>query len=502
MTSSVAPGPRAESRRTPRENAFLLAAATTVIASSWLLGGKYLWAQWILLALCGATFVTGTSVALAGRGRAATGSGPWTGWWVSGAAAAAFVTIVIIQSVNIAYVPQFEITTCVNTPVPHVTWLPSSIGGPFNGAINGFIDTENAARYVLIYGAVLLGTFGIALGAQSQASRRTLILVLAVHGIVSAFVCVAHQASGSTKVLWIQQDTQSFLGAPFFPYKNQNAAYQTLLTGWILGWWTWLTVRRPTLSPLYGLIVCVAAGVGLASIRSRAGLLFAGILCAAWLIGQRRILVRICATRRAAAAVIALGLFAAAGATLWQTGAIGTIRRLGEEQDLIRTGIHGGTFRMLNHQIALEMFKDRPWLGWGAGSFLYNYAGYYPRVPELALNRPNSSYYLLGQHADGDWYEFLSEFGALGTALFAIAWIPHLALWVRRRIWRDAGLMLPAIGVVLVLGHGLVDRAFRNVSLLLLLGISTVLVTRLVLARTRGQSDGRLMTRAAEPPRR
>jgi O-antigen ligase len=289
-------------------------------------------------------------------------------------------------------------------------------------------------------------------------------------------------------VLWIRGDPLLFLGAPFFFYKNQNAAYQTLLTGWILAWWALRCARRPLSSPLSGLLLFGVAELGLASIRSRAGMLFAVLVGAAWLFYQRRVLMRWWRSHRVQAPMAVLVLVVAAGTALWTAGGAATIRRFGEEGDLVRVGVHGGKFRFLQHQIALEMFKDRPFYGWGAASFLYNYARYEGRVPEMASNRPNYSYHLLTPHADGDWYEFLAEFGVVGTSLFALAWLPHLVFWVRRRIWGESAVFMPALGAVLVLGHGFIDMVFRNVGLLFVLAITVALVTKSRLLVRRGES--------------
>lgn len=472
-----------ETRRTSTEEAFLFIAGVSIFASSWLLGVRFLWAQWILFGLCLATGLLGLRVFQISHRHHPRCAEPWAGWKVSGVAAIAFVTFVGVQSANVAFIPQCDVNNCVLIPVPHVAWLPSSVGGPFDGWLNGFIETENAARYLLIYSAAALGCLGVALGTQSRFGLRTLGTVLVVHGLLSAVICIAHQASGSTKVLWLKGDPVLFLGAPFFFYKNHNAAYQTLLTGWVLGWLAWTSVRKPVRSPTLGFALFVLAEVGLASIRSRAGLLCAAVLGAAWLFSQKRVLTQRWRSHRVVVSLVLIVLAMAVGTAMWQTGGAGTVRRFGQEGDLIRTGLHGGKFRFLQHQFALEMFKDRPWFGWGAGSFLYNYAGYDARVPEMASNRPVYSYYLLSPHADGDWYELLAECGVVGTLLFAGVWLPHLALWWRRRIWRDPGVFLPALAAVLVVGHGLVDSVFRNAGLLLLLGVCVVLITKRVLLR-------------------
>jgi len=471
----------------PLERAFVCIVAVSIWASSWLLGSSLLWAQWVMLGLCGLACVGGIWL-YSSRSHGVVGAfRPWNGWVASGLALATFVAFVGIQSANVSHIPVLETNNCTLFPVEHWRFLPSSIGGPFNGLANGFIPTENAARYLLNYSAAALGIFAVMFGVQSRWSLRILIMVLAVHGLVSGAVCLAHQWSGSAKVLWVRGDPLLFLGAPFFFYKNQNAAYQTLLAGWILGWWAAVSARRPVRTPWLGLAVFVAAEVGLASIRSRAGMLFAGVLGVAWIIHQRHALEQWWRGRRGIMVFVLLVSVVAAGTALSRTGGLDTLRRFGAEADLLRVGPHGGKIRMLEHQVALKMFNDRPWFGWGAGSYLYNYAGYDAAVPEMASNRSGYSYYLLNPHADGDWYEFLAEFGIIGTFLFFFIWLPHLIWWVRKRAWAGPAMCMPALGVALVLSHGFIDSVLRNLAIFLVLGVSSALVTKSLNLRDRSE---------------
>jgi hypothetical protein len=471
----------------PLERAFVCVVAVSICASSWLLGSSLLWTQWVMLALCGLACVTGIWLYASRRDAVAATFRPWIGWMASGLALATFVAFVGIQSVNVSHIPVLETNNCTLIPVEHWRFLPSSIGGPFNGLANGFIPTENAARYLLNYSAAALGILAVMFGVQSRWSLRILILVLAVHGLVSGAICLAHQWSGSTKVLWIRGDPLMFLGAPFFVYKNQNAAYQTLLTGWILGWWAAVSARSTVRPTWLGPAVFVMAEIGLASIRSRAGMLFAGVLGVAWVLHQRHALRQWWRDRRLIMIVVLLVSVGAAGMALSETGGLDTLRRFSAETDLLRVGPHGGKMRMLEHQVALKMFSDRPWLGWGAGSYLYNYSGYDAAVPEMASIRSGYSYYLLSPHADGDWYEFLAEFGVIGTSLFLFIWLPHLIWWVRTRAWADPAVLMPALAVGLVLVHGFIDSAFRNLAVLLVLGVSTALVTKSLSLRNQSE---------------
>ncbi len=463
------------------EKIFLGPVTAAIFASSWLLGGRFPWAQWTMLGLCGLSFLFGALVFLLRSRSPERPFTAWTGWWVTGLATVGFVAFVGIQSVNISHTHQIGDNDCILTSVPHQQWLPTSISGPFAGFAYDFIPMQNASRYLLIYGAAILGGLALMLGVQSRRCLQVVLKVLLAHGILSALICVAHQWSGSLKVLWIQGDALAFLGAPFFFNKNQNAAYQTLLAGVMLffaGRWMVSGAGRMRLS---GALLFAVAELGLASIRSRAGLLFAGVLGAVWLMQQRAMILGWWRSSRLGLVTILFVLLAFGSVAFWKTGGLGTAQRFGDERVSANVILHGGKYRQLLHEIAWEMFADRPWYGWGAAGYFYTYAQYEKKVPEMAFNRPGYSYYLLTGSADGDWYEFLAEFGIVGTTLFAVIWLPHLFLWARLRIWSNPPVFMPALAVMLILIHGLIDQSFRNVGLLFLHLAMAVMVTKLML---------------------
>jgi hypothetical protein len=456
-----------------------------IFGSSWLLGARYPWSQWTLLGLATALLITGGwlhgSRVKAGR----IGGKPWWGWRLSAAALVGFVLLVGIQSVNISSTPVIKDNDCQLLPKEHVAWLPSSVGGEFDGLVHGMIPTENASRYLLIYSAAALGAMGLAFGVQSASTLKRVTLILVVHGAISSLICIAHQVSGSTKVLWIEGDPLQFLGSPFFSYKNQNAAYQTLLCAWTMSWSLGQIAARPRLA---WSLVLLGLG-GLVSIRSRAGMLFGAVLMVVWLFQMRGRLREMFLARPARALMALAAGVALLGSVVWFSGGSKTLQRLGTAEASWSYLVHGDKYRRLIHEVAIEMVKARPWYGWGAAGYFYAYASHERLVPEMASNRPGYSYYLLIGHADGDWYEFLAEFGIIGTALFALVFLPHVLRWARLLFSRRSTELLPMVACLLLLYHGLIDQTFRNSGVLFLLLASVFLVTRST--QTAGSPGGR-----------
>lgn len=445
-----------------------------IFGSSWLLGARYPWSQWTLLGMGSLLMITGAGLYRQRSKSGRIGGQPWWGWKISAGALLCFVAYVGIQSANISSTPVIVENDCRLIQRGHIAWLPSSVDGEFDGMVHGMIRTENAARYLLVYSAAALGALGLALGVQSASTLNRIIGILLVHGLVSSLICIAHQISGSTKVLWIEGDPLQFLGSPFFFNKNQNAAYQTLLSAWMLSWSAASWRNRPWAS----LILATAAVGGLIAIRSRAGFVFACVLLAMWLWQSRNGLYVFLRKNTAAGMACLLAAAVALGAVFSYSGGATTVDRLATKESPVSYVIHGDTFRRLLHEVALEMVADKPWLGWGAAGYFYAYASYEARVPEMVQNRVNFRYFRLLPYADGDWYQFLVEFGLVGTFLFAAVFLPHLIRWLTVLASRRTTEILPMLASLLLLYHGLIDQTFRNSGLLFLFLATAFLVTK------------------------
>jgi O-antigen ligase len=97
-------------------------------------------------------------------------------------------------------------------------------------------------------------------------------------------------------------------------------------------------------------------------------------------------------------------------------------------------------------QSTLRMIHDRPWLGFGLGSWPWVY-------PRYAIFDPVA----VANHAHNDWVEWASEGGILFAAL--------IALVALRGLWLS--LEMPwGIGVVAVFAHAAVDFPFQRPPLL------------------------------------
>jgi O-antigen ligase len=287
-----------------------------------------------------------------------------------------------------------------------------------------------------------------------------------MHAALFSALALAHNLSGATLTYWKFYDPVYRLGGPQFPHDNQQVAYQLLLLTGVLAAGFAGGEARPFAQQrwrrlwLLGAIALVYAGT--VTCRPRSGLLLGTVLVVAAL-ALRGVRAKPEHRRRVAwFAVAAAGALALALTTVRPLRE--TVARFGEFSRQPSTVFTGGSFRPLQHRVAWAMVADQPWLGWGGGSYLYLSPVYAPRVPELmqALRNQRQNHRPVFPHADGDWLEFIVEYGVAGAALLvtiAVSWL----VWMlgRIRLLGTSSLVMAA-GVLLVLAQALIDPVLRN----------------------------------------
>jgi O-antigen ligase len=157
-----------------------------------------------------------------------------------------------------------------------------------------------------------------------------------------------------------------------------------------------------------------------------------------------------------------------------------TLARFGEFSGRPGAVLTGGHFRPLQHRVAWLMVADRPWLGWGGGSYLYLSPLYVERVPALmqVLREQRQNHRPVFSHADGDWLEFIVEYGLTGAALLAtvaVSW----AAWTLKRIRRlGTEPLVLAAGAGVVLAQATIDPVLRSPAVLsALVAVAWLVVT-------------------------
>ena len=397
---------------------------------------------------------------------------------------AAFIALLLCQALNPDCILIPGRPVGLLRPLYHLAWMPTGIAIPFDRIPNDNLYFANAWRHLLIAGAVVLPLTALSILPRRPAVVRALLGLLFIHAVLFSTFAFVHNLSGSKAVLWLVTDANFHLGAPQFPFKNQQAAYQILLLATALASWLAPTAVRPW-PELSHRDRWLAAGtalvfLGTVTTRSRAGLiatvvvvLTALVLCL-WPARHRWRLHRRALVGTAVAGFLAL----AALSCLPPVRA--TIGRVAEQVREPGDLLVGGSFRRILHTIAWEMAVDSPWFGHGAGCYLPLFTTYQARVPAYMAalrrdhpdtNRPAHT------HADGDWMEFAAEYGFVGTALLALPWLAWLlALWRARPL--GPGIALLALGPILILAHGWIDFVLRNPAILgLAAGLAALALT-------------------------
>lgn len=457
-------------RLLPPERLVLAALAAAWIVPAWWLGASTVAGQ-TFAALAGAGALLATVRVRRAPAGAATGerptSTPFVVFCLTG-----FLALLLCQALNPdrILIPDGRLVGRLE-PLPHRVWLPTGIAAPFDRAPGGLLLFANAWRHLLVAAGVVLPLAALARLPRRPPVVRALLGLLFAHGVVFSLFAFAHNLSGSTAVLWLVSDANFHLGAPQFPFKNQQGAYQLLLLAVGCSLWflpaelrPWPALRRRRLWFALG---TVAIFLGTVSTRSRftlaaALLLVAGAgLLSLWTQRER--------WRRLPRYALALALPATA-LLLVLPPVRTTLVRFGELARDPGALLAGGSFRQILHRIALEMAQDRPWFGHGAGAYLPLFPLYQARVPAYmaaitrdhpTTNRPAHT------HADGDWLEFAAEYGLVGTALFAAPWCVWLNT-LRRTRTRTLAALLLAAGPLVVLVHGWIDFVLRNGAILAL----------------------------------
>jgi O-antigen ligase len=241
-------------------------------------------------------------------------------------------------------------------------------------------------------------------------------------GLAMALFAVLQYYTSPDKIFW-KFETGRTLVAGTIGYRNHYAAFIELVFPVAL--WLATTARNPL--PYLAAAGAVAATNVVVQARAGTGLVACeAIVWVAILYFRRRV-------SRRALGLLAAGLAVAVVAALAVGGYEALLERL-------RNGIHEET-RLLIDQSSLTMLRDRPWSGYGLGSWTTVYPAYAFYDQGLFVNA-----------AHNDWLEWTCDGGLpliLVIGLLAVTSIPAGL----RSIW--------ALGICSLFLHALVDFPFR-----------------------------------------
>jgi O-antigen ligase len=284
-------------------------------------------------------------------------------------------------------------------------------------AVWGFIQLAlgaTAYRYATMNAALRFAALAAtACMAPRGRSRAIFLQALAWFGCSMAVLAVLAHYTSSGKVLWIFPSPFQDIWGPFLN-RNNFAAFLELALPVAL----WLAITRDR---SYAWMAAAMLAAGMAS-ASRAG----SVLLAAESVA-------VFAIRPDARK--AMASFGVAAVLLIAIAGVGHLTSRIFEPDPLR-------YRREMARSAVAMIRERPWTGFGLGTF----ATVYPQYASFDAGA-------MVDHAHNDWLEWASE-GGIG---FAAAWAVLAAAMlrrVRRSVW--------SIGVPAVMIHALVDYPFAR----------------------------------------
>lgn len=460
-------------------------AAATIVVTLWNVSGMGAWPVTVAAALAAATFAA-MFVPLAGRDSAETARGNahrlvrFPVFWLG----LALLAIFVCQYFNSAYIVVFPENPkhmwTVFKISSHIAWLPSGIDAPF-----GFERVSmNALRQICVFGCAWLVLCALWCGLRSRRIRAWLMWALVLNAVLLAAFCLLRWSRGATwEFLGYRTGSPSFFGV--FSYKNHAAEFFALSVAMSVSLALMVWRKNTENFKRSGAHVLLAVFALFSWIALLCTASFMGFVEAAiWLPVVPALIVYSGHLRRtakialAAVTLMVVGLagvwFATADmdATWAKAGAkIGKIKK--EELD-DRAPLRELSRRMYHFDTETEIF------GWGAGAYRWVAPAFQKKMPEFQYDRGKRKGKLRvrSEYAHCDAWQMLTEWGALGAALFAAGalWFAAFALRNVRR-WRAESVAL-LLGIAFFAVHSFVDFVTFNPGLLLMLAGAVALFRR------------------------
>ncbi len=450
-----------------RSEAWLVAIlAAHLCFLPWAFGAMRVEAQVVSLALASAGFAISLRPRHYDAETSALGSFRLTMWpkllrfpifWIGGL----FLAYILIQALNPAwrYVEYDGGWWLVR--LPYLAWLPHGMATP--------IAKASPWRALMIYGSAWLTVCAIWVGLTRKRSLRILLVALAANAFVLALLGLAERGLHADKIFWTWDPPASYFVASFF-YKNHAAAYFNLLLSLSAGLAASFHVRarrrqqKSSPSGLFAFFVVILALIVIFSYSRAATILLLAYL--AFLLGAF-LFHRFRAERgpRQHIGLVALFCVLLGGSALSALYFLPTAEAVDRMNQLVKSYQSATpSDRHLATLATLDLFRDSPAYGWGAGSFRFAfpiYQRYYPSI----YSRGSEHFYW--EHAHDDYAEFLAEFGLVGTGLLVLGFASFVVILCRRRFWKSALPLTLFTGCLLTLVHCLGDFNFFNPAILL-----------------------------------
>jgi len=448
----------------PAERTALVLIGAHLAFLPWALGGMRLWAQLISLGLS----VASLAVALVPRTYTeehTDSNGFRLVMWPKLVAfpvtwlGLAFLGYVTIQGLNPAWVYESDGQEWWTRAIAHTTWLPTGVAAP--------LSHGGPWRALLFYASAWLTVCAVWVAFTRRRTVRLLFLTLAANGLLLAAFGLVQRLLGNGKLFWVLESPNPAFFASFI-YKNHAGAYLNLtlaVTCGLAGWYTLRGQRRLQKSDPGVVLAFFALCIGVSVLTSQARgatlvmLVFLAACIGAFVVHQ---FTRPGAQRKP---MIALGLMLIFGCFL-KIGFDALDSRAAWDRlkfGLTRQDTSLATRDLATHA-AVEMLRDQPVQGVGAGSFRFLFPAYQTRHAALVARSGKPMYW---EHAHNDLLQFPIEFGLAGVALLGAVggyWVRQLT---RDAAWANPVCASTGVGALLLLAYAWWDFPFQCPAILI-----------------------------------
>jgi hypothetical protein len=436
-----------------QESALVWVITANLIFLPWAFGGMHPWSQLTSLALS----LGALGVAVLRRPNLPEANQPrrrllkFPAFW----AGAALAIYILVQALNPSWRFMTDSRSWWLVPLPYIHGLPSGVDGPFS--------RSNPWRALVIIGSIWALGCAAWSGFLTRKSIRVMLSALVLAGAALAFEGLIQQQTGTERIFWVYGVPKEATFSASFIYRNHAGAYFDLMAALATGLasWHWQRSQRRLESP------GAAIGFGFAAALIVTEVIFSGSRMAIVLLVAFALLAALASAARLSweqsshrrrqarllaglslASVAAMGLVSFEATAVW-----GRIAALASSPSATLRS------RTLARQAALEMFKDRWILGWGAGCFRYGFPLYAQHFPEIYDSAHNGRMYW--EHAHDDLLEIPLELGIVGSIPIAAALGFFAWRLFRTRFWRSPLPLCLAGGCALTLAHAWVDFVFQ-----------------------------------------
>ena len=406
------------------------------IFSTWAFGGGTDWATFVMC-LIGSFGPLVTLAAL--RERRAAGQPSWApllALWPLFAFNALVLLSTLQPSLRIAFIEG----AYVYVPRSDLSNWPSSA------------RPELALKQLWLFDGIVLSCFNVLLAVRQKRTLRNILFVLGINALVLAVFGSVQKFTGATGLFFNQVASPNTSFFASFIYHNHWGAFAILMLAICLGLLfslqPWTGHRDFWHSPALAAVLAIfflAVTIPLSASRS-CSILAILLLSAASLHGLCRVVRYHRAEGKSTVgpsiALILTLVIAFIALIGLSREAIGT--RVADTQAQIAQMEDTGSFgaRAQLYGDTWRMACDRPWFGWGLGSYGTIFTFY-----NTLHSRDNLPQYYADAHSD--WLQLLAETGAIGTGLYLLFFLAPLFLL------RRSG-KIPSLPRYLLFGCGLI----------------------------------------------